>query len=61
VTHFPNIGISFSFLLKPLATLEMPYLLESWKLSYACHSDQSIMFVGHLGTLLVQFGSVVNL
>jgi hypothetical protein len=54
-------GISSSFLLKPLATFEMPYLLESWKLDYACHSDRSTIFVGHLGTLLVYFESVVYL
>jgi hypothetical protein len=53
--------IYFSFLLKPLAIFEIPYLVESRKLDCACHSDQSAMFVGHLRTLLIQFGSVVNL
>jgi hypothetical protein len=61
VTQFPNLEISSSFLLKPLATFEMSYLLESWKLNNACHSIRITMFVGHLGTLLIQFGSVVNL
>jgi hypothetical protein len=55
------LGISFSFLLKPLATFEMPYFLESWKLDFAYHSDQSTMFVRHLGTLLVYFISVIYL
>jgi hypothetical protein len=60
VTQFPDL-VSSSFLLKPLATFEMPYLLKSWKLNYACHSDRSTLFVGHMGTLLVHFGSVVYL
>jgi hypothetical protein len=52
VTQFPDLGISFSFLLKlkPLDTFEMPYLLGPWKLDYTCHSDRS--------TILVHFGTV---
>jgi hypothetical protein len=61
VTQFPDFGISSSFLFKPLATFEMSYLLESWKLNYAHHSDRSTMFVDHLEILLVQFRSMVNL
>jgi hypothetical protein len=52
-------GISSSFLPKPLATLEMSYLLKSWKLDCVCHSDRSEILVGHLGTVLVHFGIVV--
>jgi hypothetical protein len=55
VTQFSDLGISSSFLLKPLATFEISYLLKSWKLDYACHSDQSTMFVGHWGMLLFPF------
>jgi hypothetical protein len=44
VTQFPDFGISSNFLLKPLATFEIRYLLESWRLDYACHSDPSTMF-----------------
>jgi hypothetical protein len=48
-----------SFLLKPLSTFEKSYLLESWKLDCAGHSDRSAMFVGHLGTLFIHFGIVI--
>jgi hypothetical protein len=53
VTQFLDLEIFSSFLLKPLAMFEIPYLLESWMLGCACHSDQSAMFVGHLEIILV--------
>jgi hypothetical protein len=43
----------FRFLLKQIAILEMPYLLESWELYCACQLDCSARFVEHVGALLV--------
>jgi hypothetical protein len=39
-------GLTFRYLWKS-------YLLKSWELDCACSPDQSAMFVGHLGEILV--------
>jgi hypothetical protein len=46
---------------KHLALFEIPYLLQSWELVYACHSTGRIMFVDHLGSLLVPLGALLDL
>jgi hypothetical protein len=45
VTQFPD--KSSSFLLKPLAIFEIPYLLPSWDLVCACQPHQSARFIDH--------------
>jgi hypothetical protein len=44
-----------SFLLKPLATCEMSYLLESCKLDYACHSDRILQVRDYTFPLVKKF------